>query len=358
MVVATAFSQIQNAETDQALEDQQIPVIDISAKGNNRSETLKLILRACQDFGFFKVINHGVPSDVIGRVEQEGFGFFAKPSAIKQQAGGSSNPIGYGSKNIGRCGDEGEIEYLLLRADPQDISHWSKTISSDPTSFSSAMNDYIAAVRELASNLLDMIAESLGLDLEITSVFSKLITDRESDSLIRLNYYPPGISPTHHLLHHTQKDSQCRNTSTCQRIGFGDHTDPQMLTLLRSNDVGGLQISIIDGVWIPVTPDPAAFCVNVGDVLQVMTNGRLRSVRHRVMMNCSHQARFSVIFLASPPLNGLITCLPEMVTPDRPPLYRPFTWAEMKKVMYGMKLAENRLDHFNMIEIDHADKNT
>uniref|UniRef100_A0A7N0UBK8 Fe2OG dioxygenase domain-containing protein n=1 Tax=Kalanchoe fedtschenkoi TaxID=63787 RepID=A0A7N0UBK8_KALFE len=276
MVVASPCSHISNAKTG-AQENYQIPVIDISAKDKNRSEIRNLILGACQDFGFFKVINHGVPSDVIARVEQEGLAFFSKPHASKLEAG-PPNPLGYGSKKIGRCGDEGEIEYLLLRADSQDISQRSKTISHDPQNFSAAMNDYIAAVRDLASKLLDLIAESLGLEITENSVFSKLITDTESDSLIRLNHYPAAISPPHQhpppiLLPH--KD--CKNmdmsvpktTQSSQWIGFGDHTDPQMLTLLRSNDVGGLQICSRDGAWVPVVPDPTAFCVNVGDVLQV-----------------------------------------------------------------------------------------
>uniref|UniRef100_A0A7N0UBH8 Uncharacterized protein n=1 Tax=Kalanchoe fedtschenkoi TaxID=63787 RepID=A0A7N0UBH8_KALFE len=79
-----------------------------------------------------------------------------------------------------------------------------------------------------------------------------------------------------------------------------------------------------------------------------MTNGRLMSVRHRVMLSSSYQARLSIIYFASPPPKALISCLPELVTPEKPPLYNPFTWMELKKVMYTMKLAANRLDHFKI----------
>lgn len=127
---------------------------------------------------------------------------------------------------------------------------------------SSAVSDYIEAVREVACELLELMAEGLGAP--DPSVFSRLIRDADSDSIIRLNHYPPMPVP---IIGCKDKDtSPSHNTN---RVGFGEHSDPQILTLLRSNDVGGLQISLNDGVWVPVSPDPNGFCVNVGDVLQV-----------------------------------------------------------------------------------------
>jgi gibberellin 2-oxidase len=123
---------------------------------------------------------------------------------------------------------------------------------------SSAVSAYIEAVRELACELLDLMAE--GLRVPDRSVFSRLIRDVDSDSLIRLNHYPPMP-----LLCQDEDSSPCNQN----KVGFGEHSDPQILTILRSNDVGGLQISLNDGAWVPVTPDPATFWVNVGDLLQV-----------------------------------------------------------------------------------------
>lgn len=127
---------------------------------------------------------------------------------------------------------------------------------------SCAVIGYVEAVRELACEILDLIVEGLGGPdpdpdpdpAEALSVLSGLIRDTQSDSVLRLNHYPP---------------SDVTDTSP-SKIGFGEHTDPQILTLLRSNGVEGLQISLEDGVWIPVNPHPeSAFCINVGDVLQV-----------------------------------------------------------------------------------------
>ena len=121
------------------------------------------------------------------------------------------------------------------------------------------MSAYTEGVRELACEIFELMAEGLGVPH--TSVFSRFITDTDNDSVLRLNHYP-SISLNKDL-YNFNKDNM--NT----KVGFGEHSDPQILTLLRSNDVAGLQISLQDGVWIPVSPDPSAFCVIVGDVLEV-----------------------------------------------------------------------------------------
>ncbi|PSR97872.1 Gibberellin 2-beta-dioxygenase [Actinidia chinensis var. chinensis] len=337
MVVATPMP-IQSEK----IKEVGLPTIDLSF---DRSEVSKLIVKACEEFGFFKVINHGVPLDVITRMEEESLGFFAKPAQEKQQAG-PANPYGYGSKNIGFNGDVGEVEYILLSTNSASISQRSNTISNDPVKFSSAVNGYIAAVRDLASDILDLLAEALWVPHK--SVFSGLIRDVDSDSLIRLNHYPPLIKDIFEdgdtsLPHHHHPNN---------RIGFGEHSDPQILTLLRSNDVGGLQISPEDGVWVPVSPDPTAFFVNVGDVLHAMTNGRFVSVRHRALAN-SNRPRMSMAYFAAPPLQANITSLAQFVSQSRPNLYRSFTWAEYKKATYSLRLGDSRLKLFRLVEEDH-----
>ncbi|XP_035547847.1 gibberellin 2-beta-dioxygenase 2-like isoform X2 [Juglans regia] len=241
--------------SSEKLRDVELPIIDFSAE---RSEVSKLIVKACEDYGFFQVINHGVPEDIIANLEHEGLSFFALPDSEKQRAG-PANPLGYGCKNIGLHGDKGEVEYLTLHTNPLSLAETSRTISNNPSKFSSAASGYIEAVRGLACELLNLMAE--GLLVPDTSVFSRLIRDVDSDSILRLNHYPP-----------LQLDWDTSPSSYDRiKVGFGEHSDPQILTLLRSNDVSGLQISIEDGVWIPVPPDPTAFCANVGDMLQGIT---------------------------------------------------------------------------------------
>lgn len=101
-----------------------LPMIDLSSE---KSMVMKLIVKACEEYGFFNVINHGVPHDIISKMEKEGFDFFAKPMEEKKLVA-LDNPFGYGCKNIGFNGDMGEVEYLLLNANVPSIPN-------DPSNF-------------------------------------------------------------------------------------------------------------------------------------------------------------------------------------------------------------------------------
>ncbi|CAL5425866.1 unnamed protein product [Camellia sinensis] len=312
-----------------------IPIIDLSLE---RSVLSQKIVQACEEYGFFKVVNHGVPKEIISSMEKEGSDFFAKRSSEKQRAGPPS-PFGYGCKNIGFNGDKGELEYLLLQTDPASISERSKAISNNPSKFSCVVNDYIQAVRDLSCEILDLIAE--GLWVPDNSVFSKLIRDAHNDSCFRLNYYPP--------LKHFRELELSPKLNPDTRMGFGEHTDPQILTILRSNDVGGLQICLDDGLWVPVLPDPNVFCVFVGDALKAMTNGRFVSASHRVLVTNTIKPRMSTIYFGAPPLDAYISPIPELVSPQKPSLYKHFTWSEFKKTFYSLRLGDCRLDLFKTL---------
>lgn len=116
------------------------------------------------------------------------------------------------------------------------------------------MNEYIQAMRKLASEVLELIAQ--GLMIEPRNIFSNVVMDEESDSVLRLNHYPP--CPLLQGLNGTV-------------TGFGEHSDPQLISVLRSNNTSGLEISLRDGTWVSVLPDTESFFINVGDSLQVIT---------------------------------------------------------------------------------------
>ncbi|KAK9147099.1 hypothetical protein Sjap_007002 [Stephania japonica] len=307
------------------------PIIDLSL---DRSHVSNLMVKACKDFGFFKVINHGVPKLVIDGMEKEGLNFFSKTDLEKRSVG-LLKPLGYGNKSIGLNGDMGDVEYLLLHANSQSISQASKSISKNSAQFYSTVNNYTQAVKKLACEILELIAE--GLWVHDKYAFSRYIRDIDSDSLIRINYYPTCI------------DSAAAAVHQSRGIGFGEHSDPQILTILHSNEVGGFQVALHDGTWVAVPPDSMVFNVIVGDLMQVFTNGRFKSARHRALANTTgSKSRISIIYFGAPPKHAMVYPIPEVVKHMHHSLYRPFTWDEFKQTSYSLRLGDRRLDLFKV----------
>nr|AFJ05044.1 gibberellin 2-oxidase [Vitis vinifera] len=300
-----------------------IPTVDLS-----EPDSKHLVVKSCEEFGFFKVINLGIPLELISRLEIEVIEFFSLSLSEKQKAG-PPDPFGYGNRSIGPNGDVGWVEYLLLTMNQERNSQKLATIFGKyPEKLCSALNDYVSAVKKMACELLELMAD--GLRIKPRNVFSKLLMDEQSDSVFRLNHYPPC--------------SELQASNGKNMIGFGEHTDPQIISVLRSNNTSGLQISLGNGSWVSVPPDANSFFINVGDSLQVMTNGRFKSVRHRVLAN-SIKSRISMIYFGGPPLNEKIAPLPSLVE-GKESLYKEFTWFEYKRSAYKSRLGDNRLSQF------------
>lgn len=117
------------------------------------------------------------------------------------------------------------------------------------------MNDYVTSVKSMACEILELLADEM--KLQPINVFSKLLKDEQSDSVFRLNHYPPC------------PEFQENEKNDRKLVGFGEHTDPQIISVLRSNNTSGLEISLRDGSWMSVPPDSNSFFINVGDSLQV-----------------------------------------------------------------------------------------
>ncbi|KAK1385026.1 Gibberellin 2-beta-dioxygenase 2 [Heracleum sosnowskyi] len=307
-----------------------VPTIDMSL---DRILVSNKIVQACEEYGFFKLVSHGIPNRIISNMEEESYDFFSKPACKKQEAGPPS-PFGYGCKSIGLKGDMGELEYILLEANPSSISRRSITMSADPNKFSDAVTEYVQTIRDLSCEVLDHMAQGLRLP---DKSLSCLIKDDDNDSCFRVNHYHPF-----------DDNNNIENSINCPLIGFGEHCDPQIITILRSNDVGGLQIYSKDNHWISVPPHPAEFCVFVGEALQVLTNKRFLSVKHRVLANFSKQSRISMMYFAAPSLAASLSWLPPANSPFGPRLYRNLTWGEYKKVVYSGRLGDQRLEFFEL----------
>lgn len=296
------------------------PVVDLSSPDAPRA-----IVDACERLGFFKLVNHSVPVDTMGRLESEAIRFFSLPQADKDRSG-PAYLFGYGSRRIGLNGDTGWLEYLILAMESTSLSGACAVPSS--AVFRAALNEYMAAVRKLAVRVLEAMAEGLGI--EPVDTLSEMVTGEGSDQVFRVNHYPPC-----HAL----------QGLGCSATGFGEHTDPQLISVLSSNGTPGLQIALQNGQWVSVPSDRDALFVNVGDSLQVLTNGRFKSVKHRVVAN-SLKSRVSLIYFGGPALTQTIAPLPQLLSDGEQSLYKEFTWREYKKAAYNSRLGDNRLALF------------
>ncbi|KAL9687498.1 hypothetical protein QQ045_031901 [Rhodiola kirilowii] len=298
-----------------------IPVVDFS-----RPMQEALLIKACEEFGFFKVINHGVSVELIAKLEEEAVRFYNLSQSEKEKAG-----YPYGNKRIGPNGDVGWIEYLLFSANQQYVSGRSGSGACLPDSFMKLVEVYVKEVQMLACNVLELMAE--GMQLESKDELSKMLKNEKSDSFFRINHYPNHLK------------ARCGQNM----IGFGEHTDPQIISVLRSNNTSGLQISgRADGNWISVLSDSNSFFINVGDTLQVLTNGRFKSVKHRVLAD-SRDSRLSMIYFAGPALSENIAPICSLMDEGEESLYKEFTWYEYKMSAFKSKLADNRLRNFEKI---------
>ncbi|MCY1075865.1 isopenicillin N synthase family dioxygenase [Archangium lansingense] len=283
-------------------EFQQVPVIDVRALVDRTSEdsarqaVAEQLGAACRESGFFYVVGHGVEEALQQRLETLSRRFFAlsveEKMAIRMAHGGSAwrgyFPVG-GELTSGRpdrkeglyFGTELGPEHPLVRAGTP--LHGSNLFPREPSSLREAVLDYLAALTRLGHSLMGGIALSLGLPED------HFVTGFMADPLVlfRIFNYPPGPS--------TAEDGQ-------PAWGVGEHTDYGVLTILKQDEAGGLQVKSRAGGevrWVDAPPLAGSFVCNIGDMLDRMTRGVYRSTPHRVI-NRSGRDRLSLPFFFDP----------------------------------------------------------
>lgn len=269
-----------------------LPVVDIaplvSGQGDPHAVAAR-IGRACRDEGFFYIVGHGVDDELVERLDALSRRFFAQDLetklAIRMELGGRAwrgyFPVG-AELTLGRP-DQKEGIYFgqeLGRDDPRVASgtplHGPNLFPEIP-GFRRAVLQYIDAMTRLGHTLMEGIALALGLE---ASYFEERYT-RDPLILFRVFHYPP--------LDHPRAASSW---------SVGEHTDYGVLTILRQDAAGGLEVKS-EGRWIDAPPLPGTFVCNLGDMLDRMTGGFFRSTPHRVR-NPSRAGRLSFPFFFDP----------------------------------------------------------
>ncbi|KAJ7978985.1 2-oxoglutarate (2OG) and Fe(II)-dependent oxygenase superfamily protein [Quillaja saponaria] len=233
---------------------------------------LEKLHSACKNWGFFQIIHHGVSPSLVEKVKTGIQEFFNLPMEEKKKFWQQTGDVeGFGQAFV--VSEEQKLNsadmfYLITLPDHMRKPHLFPQL---PLPFQS----YSAELKNLAIKILDFIAESLKMDgNDMKELFE------EGLQTMRMNYYPPCPQPDF-------------------VTGINPHSDAVGLTiLLQVNEMEGLQIRK-DGTWIPVKALPNAFIVNIGDILEIMTNEIYQSIEHRATVN-SEKERLSVSHFLQP----------------------------------------------------------
>ncbi|XP_038685942.1 protein DOWNY MILDEW RESISTANCE 6-like [Tripterygium wilfordii] len=300
---------------------ENVPVIDLGCQ--DRTQIVRQIGDACEDYGFFQVINHGVSREVTEQMLQVAFDFFSLPveEKLKLYSDDPSKTMRLSTSfNVNKEKVHNWRDYLRLHCYPLNkyLPEW----PSNPLSFKEIVRNYCIQVRQLGYRLEELIAESLGLEKDYVT---KVLGDQGQHMAV--NYYPPCPEPE-------------------LTYGLPGHTDPNALTiLLQDLQVSGLQV-LKDAKWVAVNPHPNAFVINIGDQLQALSNGRYKSVWHRAVVNAD-KPRMSVASFLVPSDDAVISPPKALVGHDGSgALYRDFTYPE-----YYTKFWSRNLDQEHCLEL-------
>lgn len=240
--------------------------------------------------------------------------FFKLPLEDKRKFGQLEGDIeGYGQAFV--ASNEQKLDWadvFYLSTLPTDLRK-PHLLPQLPQSFRNAIEAYSVELKSIGMKILNLMAKALQMNPEEMEIlFEK---GRQS---MKMNYYPPCPQPE-------------------QVIGITPHSDPTGLTILfQVNETEGLQIRK-DDIWIPVKPLPSAFIINIGDVLEVVTNGTYHSVEHRGVVN-SVKERMSIGTFLGPKLDGEFGPAPSLLSSQAPAKFKRTGAADFLKGVFGQKI--------------------
>ncbi|WVZ91275.1 hypothetical protein U9M48_037466 [Paspalum notatum var. saurae] len=303
----------------------EVPAIDLRRllDPDHLEEEAARLRSACEDWGFFQLVNHGVPDEIIANVKRDIQEFFKLPLEVKNAYAQRPGDLqGYGQVFV--VSEDQKLDWsdrFAIYAQPpeaRDLSYW----PTHPHSFRKSIEDYSSELMQVANYVVIFIAKTLHIDTE-------LMEDKYVCQTLRMNYYPPCMSLAEKVL------------------GFSPHSDASFVTLLlQVNPVEGLQIRR-HGAWVPVKPHPKALLVNVGDFLEIMSNGAYKSIEHRVTIN-ANQERLSISAFHVPSFDGIIS--PATRTPEEKVLYKTMKVKEYAELYMSNKRDGKRtLNHAKLL---------
>lgn len=304
------------------MKEKGIPTVDLSQFVNGSAAEQTAFVRdlgkAFHEVGFVAVVNHGIPKSLVDGFYAASKAFFALPDEVKKkyEIAGMAGQRGYTSfgkehakqsqvadlKEFFQIGQEVPDGHPLKPQYPDNVQ-----VAETPE-MPALGRELYQAFEKVGSRLLEAIALHLNLDRDF---FNQYI--RQGNSILRSIHYPP-------ITH-----------EPASAIRAEQHEDINLITLLVGASAGGLQLLNSKNEWMPILPEADEIVINVGDMLQRLTNNYLKSTTHRVVNPPReewHLPRLSIPFFLHPVSDMRLDCLPACVSADNPLHYEPITAGE------------------------------
>lgn len=290
----------------------EIPLLDFGPflTGDDRDSVVREMASVCEDVGFLYIKNHGVPQALIDAAYQQSAALFDLPLAekmaldLKNSGASLRGYTPFYGENVDPEHTRDYKECFDLADHREQVSPFfgPNQVPASLPEFRVVFAEYHDAMLRLALQLISAIGMGLGLS---DDYFATRL--RDPMTIQRLLHYPP----------------QAPQAISEGEIGIGAHTDYGFLTILSQDGRGGLQVQNREGEWISAPPVPGTFIVNIGDLVQVLTNDRYLSTLHRVI-NTSGEERYSMAFFMDLDYDAMVEVLPACQSAQNPARYQPY----------------------------------
>ncbi|KAL3812486.1 hypothetical protein ACJIZ3_013754 [Penstemon smallii] len=308
--------------------DSHVPIIDLMEieTVEKRKEIVNLVKRASKDWGFFQVVNHGIPMNVLHDM-LEGIRMFHEQDNLKKQELYSKDhkkKVIYGSNvDLYRSGAANWRDSLTISMMLSDFIEPEEL----PEICRNSTIEYMDQVTKLGETLFDILSEGLSLKRD----HLRAMGCAKGRSFV-CHYYPPCPEP--HLT-----------------LGTSKHTDPPFLTILLQDQIGGLQV-FRENKWIDIRPVNGSFVVNIGDLLQMASNDEFKSAEHRVLANkVGPRISVACFFSGIAEPAKIYGPIKELISEEKVPLYKDFTVLDYVNNFYSRPMDKSGLDDFRLLII-------
>ncbi|GMY22284.1 protein SRG1-like [Fagus crenata] len=294
----------------------RVPLIDMTKLVNPEfhEKELQKLHSACQEWGVFQIINHGVSDESLSNMKQQVQEFFDLPFQEKKRWAQKPGSLeGYGQAFV--TSEKQKLEWndmIFLKTLPlqnRSLNFWPE----NPQEFRKTLETYSEHMRKVSVSIVRFIAMGLGIEAE-------QFCDNYKEGMceVRMNCYPTCPEPE-------------------RVVGLNPHADISGITLLlECGDMSGLQV-LKGEHWVNVEPVNGAIVVNLGHIMEIMSNGIYKAPDHRAVVNKSKQ-RLSIVTFCYPDSSVDIGPAEKLIKSGSSPVYKTITQAEYFQSFFNRKL--------------------